>query len=156
MPNRPLSDKRQIFVNEYVLNGCNLTQAYKIAYPDCNGGWGKLGHRLMKNDGVRLAVAGMQAEMKARFEGSIEQSVKDYEQARLLALTINQPAAAVSAIRWRDGLFGLQAGDKTAQERTIIVISPREEPKQVDSEVISQPTEQPLEPAVEPSVAKKE
>ena len=71
--------------------------------------------------------------MKARFNGSVEQSVRDYEKARQLAMRIKQPAA-VSAIRWRDGLFGLQTGDKS-QEQTVIVIAPKV-PKVVESEEI--------------------
>ena len=92
------------------------------------------GLKIFDNVRVKAAIVRVQQEMKARFDGSIEQSVKDYEQARALAMASNQPAAAVSAIRWRDGLFGLQTGDK-GQEQTIIIISPKA-PKVVESEVI--------------------
>ena len=93
------------------------------------------GLKLFDNDRVKAVISKMQAEMKARFNGSVEQSVKDYEAARQLAMRINQPAAAVSAIRWRDGLFGLQTGDK-GQEQTVIIISPKVKP--VESKVIDE------------------
>ena len=32
--NKPLSDKRQAFIDEYCINGFNATQAYKKAYPN--------------------------------------------------------------------------------------------------------------------------
>ncbi len=88
------------------------------------------GLKLFDNDRVKAAISKLQAETKARLKGSIEQSVKDYEAAMRLAMKINQPAAAVSAIRWRDGLFGLQTGDK-GQEQTVIVISPKQDKRTI-------------------------
>lgn len=93
------------------------------------------GLKLFDNDRVKAVISKIQIEAKARLNGSVEQSVKDYEAARQLAMRIKQPAAAVSAIRWRDGLFGLQTGDKS-EEKTIIIISPKR--KVIDSKVIDE------------------
>ena len=65
---KPLSDKRQAFVNEYCINGHNATQAYKKAYPGCNGGWDKLCSRLMGNDGVKAAIKAIDAKKVRKYE----------------------------------------------------------------------------------------
>lgn len=119
---------QQFYLNDQIKSVALIEAGYSKSYATHGG------LKLFDNVRVKSAILKIQTEMKARFNGSVEQSVKDYEAARQLAMRINQPAAAVSAIRWRDGLFGLQTGDKS-QEQTVIVISPKT-PKVVDSNEI--------------------
>ena len=59
-----MNENRQIFVNTYLTNGYNATQAYKTAYPNCNGGWDRLGHRLMSFDDVKQAISKAKLELQ--------------------------------------------------------------------------------------------
>ncbi len=52
-----MNENRQIFVNTYLTNDYNAAQAYKTAYPNCKGGWNKLGHRLLTFDDVKEALS---------------------------------------------------------------------------------------------------
>ena len=71
-----LSDKQQAFVQEYVVNGYNASQAYRKAYPGCNGGWDKFGSRLMVKEGIKQAIAAKQAKSQAKAD-------YDYDKAML-------------------------------------------------------------------------
>ncbi len=51
-----MNENRQIFVNTYLTNDYNATQAYKTAYPNCKGGWNRLGHRLLTFDDIKEAI----------------------------------------------------------------------------------------------------
>ena len=73
---------------------------------------------------IQHEIAKRRKILKERLNGSIEQSYRDYEAVRRRAMELNQMSAAVSAIRWRDGLFGLQSGDRK-EEQTIIVVAPK-------------------------------
>ncbi len=59
---KPLTAPRQHFCREYCGNGHNATQAYKTAFPNCNGGWDKLGPRLMGKDGIKQEIARLEAD----------------------------------------------------------------------------------------------
>ena len=56
-----LSDKQQAFVQEYVVNGYNASQAYRTAYPGCNSGWDAHGARLVVKDRIKQAISLFQA-----------------------------------------------------------------------------------------------
>lgn len=77
---KPLSDKRQSFVNEYCVNDNHVGNAYKKAYPDCNGGWDRLGHRLMKNDEVRAAIQAIKDETNAECKLTAESIISRLQQ----------------------------------------------------------------------------
>jgi len=80
-------------------------------------------YRLLQKATIRGYIAKLRAEAKELWRGSVEQSARNYEAARVLAMKLNRPAAAVAAQRWMDGLFGLQSGDNQ-REQTMIVIQP--------------------------------
>lgn len=64
---KPLSHKRQAFVEEYCVNGHNATQAYGKAYPDCQKeGWDGHGARLVGIGSVSIAIVALDAELKAK------------------------------------------------------------------------------------------
>ena len=76
----PISDKQQDFVNNYCTNGYNATQAYKDAYPNCKGGWDKLGPRLTGNDGVKQAISEHKVKNKAKIEHNKELALSKLQQ----------------------------------------------------------------------------
>ena len=67
-----MNENRQIFVNTYLTNGYNATQAYKTAYPNCKSGWNRLGHRLMTKDDIKQAIDKAKTEIKDWMSNSRE------------------------------------------------------------------------------------
>jgi len=64
-PETGLTYSRQVFCQECATNGHNASKAYKVAYPNCKGGWDKLGSRLMGKDGIKEEIARLTAEVQA-------------------------------------------------------------------------------------------
>lgn len=55
---KQLKPQHQVFINEYLTNGYNMTQAYMVAYPDASYATAsRNGHRLMKTQRIKDAVA---------------------------------------------------------------------------------------------------
>ena len=73
---RPLTNKQEAFCEEYCNNGYNATQAYKKAYPDCKGGWHKLGSRLMAKDGIRTRIARYRAGVTAKVDHDRDKAIE--------------------------------------------------------------------------------
>jgi len=108
----PINDKQQAFINEYMINGHNASQAYKKAYPNTKAGWNKLSARLMAKEGIKKVIAGLMAVSGAIAERTVQSVDKMYQQAYDLASTGNQPAAMVSACTGIARLYGM---DKDVQ-----------------------------------------
>ena len=134
MPTITLTAKQSSFVQEYTID-LNATQAaIRAGYATkCAQ---QIGSENLSKPVIKAAIAKIQLDLKQIMAGSREKSARDYEEARLYALRNNQPAAAVSAIRWRDGLFGLQSLDSNTRESTVIVINPPASVRSVESEVV--------------------
>jgi len=132
----------QLLAEHFTSNGLNKAEALIDTGYSQSYARGSKGMRLFERPAVINAIARIQSDLKQIMGGSREKSARDYEQARLAALRLNQPAAAVSAIRWRDGLYGLQSLDNNQSEKVIIVINPPALPlgdnatKQIESNVI--------------------
>lgn len=67
-----MNENRQIFVNTYLTNGYNATQAYKTAYPNCKSGWSAHGARLIAIDSVKQAVNKAKEELVEWLKGGRE------------------------------------------------------------------------------------
>ena len=67
-----MNENRQIFVNTYITNGYNATQAYKIAYPKCNSGQDRAGHRLLSFVDVKEAIDKAKNELESWLKGGRE------------------------------------------------------------------------------------
>lgn len=82
-----INDKQKHFIREYTTNGHNATKAYKTAYPDCNGGWDKLGPRLMGIDGIRAEIDRIEAKTGAEMDISRKSQYKRLLGAYDMAVT---------------------------------------------------------------------
>ena len=145
MPNRLSEEKAQAIAAEYCTNGFQKVMAllavgYSTSYAN------KVGLKLYDNDRVKQAVDRIQASTKAKTGYTVENALAEYEEARLLAIKTNQPAAAATATTGKARLYGFDK-DHAIGEKTTIVISPRIAPdrppdrsqqgvKQVESEDI--------------------
>jgi hypothetical protein len=85
----PINDKQQAFINEYMINGHNASQAYKKAYPNCKGGWNKLAANLMAKNGIKQAI---RAEM-----GKIREKVDHTRDIAIEMLTTDRASLAEKA-----------------------------------------------------------
>lgn len=94
-----------------------------------------LGHKLYKNIKVIKAISQIKAKLAEKIGYSVEQAQREYEEARLLAMKVNQPAAASTAVTGKARLYGMDK-DAGGGEKTIIIISPKAGPKPVESEVV--------------------
>jgi phage terminase small subunit len=70
-----MNENRQIFVNAYLTNGYNATQAYKTAYPNCKSGQDRNGHRLLSFDEVRKAIDKATEYLKIAWKDRINQVI---------------------------------------------------------------------------------
>ncbi len=73
----PINHKQKHFIREYTTNGHNATKAYKTAYPDCNGGWDRLGPRLMSKDEIRAEIDRIEAKVEEKTDISREMLVTE-------------------------------------------------------------------------------
>ena len=64
-----MNENRQIFVNTYLTNGYNATQAYKTAYPNCKSGQDRAGHRLLSFDEIKKAIDKAKTELTEWLKG---------------------------------------------------------------------------------------
>ena len=108
-----LSDKRQAFVDEYCKNGYNATQAYKAAYPNCKGGWDKLGPRLMGKDGIKQAIMAKRAKEQAKIDYNYNIAMEELNEvianlrAQAKGGNIQANQALTGAIREKNDISGL-------------------------------------------------
>ena len=138
-----LTAKQQRFCEEFTID-LNATQAaIRAGYSEkcCN----EIGSQNLAKVSIKQEIARLQADFKAIMAGSREKSAKDYEEMRQLAIQQRQPAAGVSAIRWRDGLFGLQTTDNAEKDTVTVInvinyagVAGVKPPKSVESEVIDE------------------
>jgi hypothetical protein len=124
MGNRFTNEKAQAIAIEYCTNGFKKVAAlisvgYRQSYANC-----KRGLSLYNNVKVKSAIAKIQTASVAKTGYSVAQAQEEYEEARNLAMRVNQPAAAATAITGKARLYGMDK-DANIGEKTIIIISPR-------------------------------
>ena len=124
MSNRLSDEKATAIAAEYCTNGFQkvlalLRLGYKSSYATS-----KTGLQIYDNVLVKTAIARIQATQVAKTGYTVEQAQAEYEEARALAIRINQPAAAATAVTGKARLFGFDK-DANIGEKTVIIISPK-------------------------------
>lgn len=138
MSNRLSGEKAQFIASTYCTNGFQKVRAllsvgYAKSYANS-----KTGLKIYDNAKVKLAIKRIQNVQVAKTGYTVEQAQAEYEEARALAIKINQPAAAATAVTGKARLFGFDK-DANIGEKTIIIISPKV--KAVDSKAIDSPVD---------------
>ncbi len=112
-----LTLKQEAFCREYIANNGNATQAYKKAY-DCSKMKDKTinenASRLLKDSKVIARLKDLQEPFQKRFEYTMEQSFKKFEEIQKLALA-NEKPDLTNAIKCEENkakLMGLYASEK--------------------------------------------
>lgn len=112
-----LTLKQETFCKEYISNGGNATQAYKKAY-----NYSKMkektinenASRLLKDSKVTARLKNLQQPLQEKFEYTMEQSFKKFEEIQKLALA-NEKPDLTNAIKCEENkakLCGLYANEK--------------------------------------------
>lgn len=133
---RKLTGKQQRFIQEYMIDS-NATQAALRAGYAANS-VNKTGPANLVKIGIKQAIDKLRVKLAEKIGYTVEQAQREYEEARALAMKVNQPAAAATAITGKARLYGMDR-DAGGGEKTVIIISPKvAEPKKVESEVIDE------------------
>lgn len=105
-----LTPKQEAFARSYLETG-NAAEAYRRAYEvadDARDGWLYVeACQMLDNPKISLRLEELQAEAQRLSLFTIRKAAEEYEQARALAVKLDNPAAAVSAITGKVKLFGL-------------------------------------------------
>jgi hypothetical protein len=109
----PINDKQQAFINEYMVNGHNVKQAYKKAYPNSSDkACESNGKRLISKDKISKAIQGLMAKAGAETGWSVAQALKKLNAAYDVANLTKQSAGMVASVVAANRMFGL---DKDSQ-----------------------------------------
>ena len=114
MANRLSKEKACAIAAEYYTNGFNKIAALLSAgYSDTYAN--NVGLKLFDNDRVVEAMRRLSAVAIVKTGYSIEQAQAEYEQARVQAIHLKQPAAAVSALTGKARLHSLDISVSTGE-----------------------------------------
>ena len=86
---KELTEKQEKFVQEYLTNGGNATQAYKSAYNCENMQFDTINNRayeLCKHSGIKARIQAHRQSIKDKFEYTVEDSFKQLDELLKLAL----------------------------------------------------------------------
>ena len=64
-----MNENRQIFVNTYLINGYNATEAYKVAYPNCKSGHQQSSSSLLLIPVIKEAISKAKKGLDEWLEG---------------------------------------------------------------------------------------
>ena len=107
-----LTDKQEAFALAYVETG-NATEAYRRAYnvaDNCRDSWIYVeAAQLLDHPKINPRIVELQAQAKLLSAYTIKAAADEYEEARKLAMKLENASAAVSAITGKVKLFGLEA-----------------------------------------------
>lgn len=92
-----MTDGQQGYINEYISNGHNATEAYKAAYPKCNKGHSQNAAVLMANPKIRGEIDRRLAKLAEKVDYSIERAVMELN-SRFELLDKKAKAGDVKAI----------------------------------------------------------
>lgn len=105
-----LTDKQEAFALAYIETG-NAAEAYRRAYDvaeNARDGWLYVeACQLLDNPKVALRLEELQQQAQRLSIYTIGKAIDEYEEARRLAISLENPNAAVSAINGKVKLFGL-------------------------------------------------
>ena len=73
---RNLTDKQQKFVENYCSNGYDAGKAYKDAYPNCNGNYGKLGWENKNKPEIRKAIDAYKTNITEKIDYNRDTALK--------------------------------------------------------------------------------
>ena len=123
MTEKPITPKQEAFALAYVETG-NAAEAYRRAY-DVRAATKHISiyvaaSRLLSDPKILLRVAELQKQAAALCLFTVKDAFEEYEAARKLAMSagVDNPSAAVAAVKGKVALFGLEAPAKSRIDHT--------------------------------------
>lgn len=116
---------KQIAWINAMLEGCNQTEAARIA-KYAKGTEKFRGHENATNSNLMKEIEAKRAELALKTEYTVKAAEQEYEEARVLAIQLNQPGAAVAAVTGKARLYGMDKDNvRERQERISINVTKR-------------------------------
>lgn len=113
-----LTLKQEYFVKAYIETG-NASEAYRIAY-DADKMKAETIHRkaseLMNNGKIRARLNELQTEHKERHNMTVDDLIKELDEAREIAKENGNPTAMISAVMGKAKLLGLDKPQTQSSE----------------------------------------
>lgn len=111
----PLPNPRHERFAQELAKGKSLDDAYRLAgYRPAR----QNAHRLMTKDDMQRRVAELQGRGAAKAEITLASLLAEAEEARLLAMKIGQPAAAIAAVKEKGVLSGMRVEKRENTNKT--------------------------------------
>jgi len=120
-----MNENRQIFVNTYLTNGYNATQAYKTAYPNCKSGHKQAGSRLLTSVDIKEAIDEAKKDLEEWLEGGRKLCDKLFSDQYKLSLEAKDRGNAIRCIENKAKNVGYYAEDN-AQKAEQVKLSDKE------------------------------
>ena len=119
--NTTMNENRQIFVNTYLTNGYNATQAYKTAYPECKSGWNAHGARLIAIDSIKQAIDKAKKGLEEWLEGGRKLCDRLFSERYFASVLRNENANAIRCVENKAKNVGYYAEDNAqkAEQQTL-------------------------------------
>ena len=116
-----MNENRQIFVNTYLTNGYNATQAYKTAYPNCKSGQDRAGHRLLSFVEIKESISKAKLELQEWLKGGRDLCDKLFEDQYKLSLAAKDRGNAIRCVENKAKNVGYYAEDNAqkAEQQTL-------------------------------------
>lgn len=121
----PINDKQREFIAQYLTNGHNASDAYRVAYPKVKSGWNAHGARLIAKDSVKQEIERKRALMEVRSERTVQSIDSMYQTAYDLAQETKQSSSMVSACTGLARLYGMDK-DNQLQTDTPTALTPEQ------------------------------
>lgn len=124
---RKLTEKQQRAVVEYKTNGGNKTQAYLTAYNASNmknATVRRNAHTLFELEHVKAHIEQHDNNIQEKFEYTIEQYIKELNEAIDFSKQLGNPASYVSAIKAKGSAFGFD-------KKTVVLEGDENKPLQI-------------------------
>lgn len=116
-----LTPKQEAFTVAFFETG-NAAEAYRRAYevsPDAKDHWVYVeASQLLDHPKITLRLKEIQEQAARHSIYTRNKAAEEYEAARVLAVSVNNPSAAVAAITGKVKLYGLEAPTKSKAEIT--------------------------------------
>ncbi len=115
-----MNENRQIFVNTYMTNGYNATQAYKTAYPNCKSGQDRAGHRLLSFIEIKDALSKAKKDLQEWLKGGRDLCDKLFEDQYKASVTAKDRTNAIRCVENKAknvGYYALDNAQKTEQDK---------------------------------------
>ena len=115
-----VNENRQIFINTYLTNGYNATQAYKEAYPNCKSGWNAHGARLVAIDSIKQAISKAKKDLEEWLSGSRKLCDRLFMERYTATVAKNDNTNAIRCIENKAknvGYYALDNAQRTEQAK---------------------------------------